>query len=229
MIELMVSLLILTVIMGFIFREMATVMQRSTAEATKLDLIQESREFMDQMTRDLHQTGYPSPKNFSLGMISGINDPNAAVGLVKVDVGELIFEGAIEGTSTVYSVRYHLDTTGPNCPCLKRSEIAKINGDPLTGQGTPSYEIEVQNVQNGTSTNPIFYAYTTNGTQVTLPVDIDNNPGTIADINTIKAVLTVQAQNADLKTNQKPITSLMTTVKLANCSQAAQGYTMSCQ
>ena len=87
--------------------------------------------------------------------------------------------------------------------------------------------MEVQNVQNTT----IFSAFTweSTGTPITLPIDFDNNPNDIASTDTIKIVLTVQSLNADPRTGQKPITTLVSTVRLNNCSQAATGLTMSCQ
>src|SRR3954462_8914000 len=121
LIELMVVLLMVTVIAGAIFSEIDKVQQRSTQEQIKLDLFQESREFVDQMTRDLHQAGYPNIHNFAATQVSGINDMKNAIGLVKIDKDELWFEGDVDGTGNVSVVRYKLDTTGNNCPCLRRS------------------------------------------------------------------------------------------------------------
>lgn len=230
LIELMVVLLILSVIMGAVFQQIANVQQRSSAEQTKLDMFQESREFMDQLTRDLHQAGYPSPANFDKGQISGPNDHKAAVGLVKAGISDLIFEGDVDGTGIVSSVQYHLQSTGDNCPCLRRSQIAKEEGSPYPPMGTAMFQTEVQNVLNGTSaTDAVFGAYRADGTQVTLPVDFAANPDTIADINTIKITVTVQSRLPDPTTGQRPITTLVSTVKLNNCSQAADGKSMSCQ
>ena len=241
LIELMISMLILTLIMAVIFQEITLVQQRSAAEQTKLDMFQESREFVDQMSRDLHQAGFPSPRNFGLGALTA--DPNrptspyaadyrVAMGLTKVDSGDLWFEGDVDGTGSVSVVHYHLDTsTANNCPCLKRSQQQKINGDPLTGQTNPVYQVEVQNVQNGDSTSPIYFAYShgSTGTALTLPLDFNANAKTLASIDTVKIVMTVQASTPDPKTGVKPITTLVSTVKLNNCSAAKSGQFMSCQ
>lgn len=230
LIEVMVVLLITTVITGAVFSQIVNVQHRASSEQVKLDLFQEARDFVDQMSRDLRQIGYPSPKNFAAGQLaSGANDSNGAVGLVKVGVDELRFEGDVNGDGTVESLRYELVTTGDNCPCLRRSEIPKITANPLTGQGTPSWYTEVQHVQNGTSTNPIFFAYTHGGTPVSLPVDFNSNADTIASIDTIKIVITTQAKNPDPQTGARPSTTLVSTVRLNNCSQAASGKPMSCQ
>jgi type II secretory pathway pseudopilin PulG len=229
MIEVMVVLLITTVITGAVFSQIVHVQQGAAREQVKLDLFQESRDFMDQMSRDLHQAGYPSPKNLASGQVSSINDSAAAVGLVKVSPTELRFEGDTDGDGLVETLRYELVTTGDNCPCLRRSQIGKITADPLTGQGTPEWYTEVQHVQNGTSTNPIFFAYTGGGTAVSLPVDIINNSNTVATIDTIKIVLTTQATNPDPQTGTRPSATLVSTIRLNNCSQAASGQPMSCQ
>ncbi len=241
MIELLIVLLILSVITAAIFKQIDQVQQRSATEQSKLDMFQESREFMDQLSRDLRQAGYPNVRNFAIGSLTAdpsrpsspyAADNRAAVGLVKVDSGDLWFEGDADGTGQVSEVIYHLDTsTTNNCPCLRRSKQVKIAGDPITGQTTPVYQVEVQNVQNGTSTSPIFYAYAygSGGVAATLPIDFDSNGSTVATIDTVKIVLTVQAKNPDPKTGQKPITTLVSTVRLNNCSSAASGLHMSCQ
>jgi type II secretory pathway pseudopilin PulG len=229
LIEVMVVLLITTVITGAVFSQIVNVQQRAASEQTKLDLFQEARDFVDQMSRDLRQIGYPNPKNFAVGQLTGPNDPLGAVGLVKADVNELRFEGDVNGDGSVETLVYQLVTTGDNCPCLRRSEIPKQSGNPLTGQGTPSWYTEVQNVQNGGTTNPIFFAYSGGGTPVTLPVDFNANAATIASIDTIKIVITTQAKNPDPQTGTRPSTTLVSTVHVNNCSQAAEGKPMSCQ
>jgi type II secretory pathway component PulJ len=236
LIEVMVVLLITTIITGAIFTQIETVQQRTSSEQVKLDLFQEARDFMDQMTRDLHELGYPNPKNFAPGQLTGPNDAAAAVGLVKADINELRFEGDVNGDGSVESLVYQLVTTGDNCPCLRRSEIPKQAGDPLTGQGTPTWYTEVQNVQNGTSASPIFHFYSGGGTEVDLSGgavawDTTNATAmqTIASIDTIKIVITTQAKYPDPKTGTRPSTTLVSTIRLNNCSQAANGKPMSCQ
>src|SRR6266571_3767049 len=142
LIELMIVLVVLLIIAGAIFQVINLSTERSATEQTKLDMFQEGREFMDQMSRDLRQAGYPNPRNFASGVLTVspiANDHRAAVGLVKVDTNDLWFEGDVDGSGTVSVVQYHLDTsTSNNCPCLKRSQLPKTDGDPVAGQSTPS-------------------------------------------------------------------------------------------
>jgi prepilin-type N-terminal cleavage/methylation domain-containing protein len=236
LLEMMVVLLVLSIMMGAVFSQVRNVQARSSSEQTKLDMFQESREFMDQLQRDLHEAGYPNSRNFGpLGITDGVNSANNAAGLVKIDVNELWFEGDVDGDGQVDSVQYQYDGTSTGCPCLKRSVVAKIDTSPLS-QGS-AFQTEVQNVQNP---NSIFSAYKADGTQVTLPVDINSAPATIASIKTIRIQLNVQSKIFDLQTRQYPQVTLSNTVTLNNCSQApvctsggvcspGGGMPMSCQ
>jgi prepilin-type N-terminal cleavage/methylation domain-containing protein len=229
LIEMMVVLLLLSIVAGAVFTQINQVQVRSSAEQVKLDAFQESREFMDQLVRDLHQAGYPSVRLYAAGVLSSPenNDSKNAIGLVKVAVDEIRFEGDIDGDGTVESMRYHLDSNGNNCPCMKRSEVGKVTGDPLTAP-TASYETEVQNVQNGTTAAPLFRAFRVDGTEVTLPVDISSNANDIASIYTIQVRLTVRPQTPDFQNRQRPEANLGATVRLNNCSAAVSGQPMSC-
>jgi len=230
LLELLIVCALLTVIMGAIFAQINQAQQSSTAEQTKLDLFQESREFMDQMARDLRASGYPNTRNFSADPVSPAEQsPQEAVGLVKLDVGELWFESSIDGSGNVSVIHYDLVPTGTGCPCLARSQTPKIAADPLTGQ-TETDQTEVQNVLNGTTSDPIFQAYYADGTTVALPIDITNNG--LANVNTINIRLKVQSPYRDPKTGQSPTMTLLTTVRLNNCSVAypsTSGTVMGCK
>src|ERR1041385_8820531 len=183
MLEMLVACAITLVIMGTIFSQLIQAQKYSASQAAKLDLFQEARQFMDQMSRDLRVAGYPNTRNFSSDPVSPAqNSPQEAVGLVKLDNGELWFESSVDGSANVYVIHYKLVSTGTGCPCLVRSATAKINADPLTGQGETD-QTEVQYVLNGSSTDPIFRAYYSDGSAVTLPIDISNS--SLANINSV--------------------------------------------
>ena len=229
LIELMIVMVLVLAISGVILQVINLAGARSAAEQAKTDVFQEAREFMDQMSRDLRQAGYPSPRNMDPVVFTQnpfINDLRAAAGVVELSDSDLKFEGDTDGTGTVKVIHYHLDNSTTNgCPCLKRSELPKIDGSPLTGQTTEQYQVEVQGVQN---TN-IFSAYN-NGTAISLPVDISTNGGnTMAMVDTIQAMLTLESSALDPQTLQKSVTTLVSTVRLNNCSQAAIGFKTSCQ
>jgi len=239
LIELLISCALLMIIMGAIFAQIRQGQLSSATEQVKLDLFQESREFMDQLSRDLRAAGYPNPHNYNGNPSPGYYEPYSpqeAVGLVQIDVGTLWFESSVDGCSSTTSgntcnvsvIRYDLVTTGPGCPCLKRSQTAKANSppaDPLTGQ-TETQQTEVQNVLNGTTGDPIFQAYYSDGTPVTLPMKMDASCTgglCLANVNTVAIALKVQSPYPDLQTGQKPTMTLMSNVRLNNCSSAYLG------
>ena len=230
MIEMLVACAITTVIMGAIFGQIIQGQKSSSSQAAKMDLFQESRQFMDQMSRDLRASGYPNTRNFQADPASPAQESfQEAVGLVKLDVGELWFESSIDGSGNVSVIHYKMVATGPDCPCLVRSQTPKVSGDPLTGQAE-SDQTEVQYVLNGTTSDPIFHAYYADGTAVALPIDITNNA--MANINSVSVTLKVQSPYQDLQTHQKPTMTLLSTVRLNNCSvayPATTGTVMGCK
>jgi len=163
LLEILIVLLILTIVMGVVFRDIDTVQKRYRTEEAKLDLTQESREFLDQSVRDLRQAGFPGQRLYAANVLGpsgsppgGVIDQNplAAVGLVWVSANDLVFEGDVDGSGVVWSVRYTLQTgAGGTCPCIvQRSQVQKINGDPrpkdLGGKQGTTYSIELQNILN---------------------------------------------------------------------------------
>jgi hypothetical protein len=60
-------------------------------------------------------------------------------------------------------------------------------------------------------------------------VNFNSNGATIASIDTIQAQLTVRSPLADLQTRQRPVTTLVITTRLNNCSMAAIELPMSCR
>lgn len=144
LLELALVCAIFSLVMLTIFKGIDTTVKRSEAEQTKVDLTQAGREFVDEFERDVHQVGYPNcrmvttpgattncPADYSAGQQVAAANPALAVGIAYLSSTKIIFEGAMDGTGTVYSVQYQLqDTAGNNppvsCPCiLKRSEQAK--------------------------------------------------------------------------------------------------------
>lgn len=231
LIELMLSLLILGVLMGAVFRQMDTAQQRMSTEAIKLDDFQQARDFVDQFFRDINQIGDPNTRMFDLtggfAPVSPlINDNRLAAGLSYIDANEIHFEGSVNGIGTVQSVIYKINGSGTCGLCMQRSQVDKIVGNPVTGQAAPNWGTEVNDV----IVTPIFQYYQTDGTLVaTLPADLNGNPNLIANIKTIKISLVIR-NNAviDIKTGQPIETNFEGEVSLNNCSLAANGQPMSC-
>jgi len=236
LLEMVIVCALLTVIMGAIFGQIRQGQLNSVAEQVKLDLFQESREFMDQLSRDLRASGYPNTRNYSADPYNPAqNSSQEALGLVKIDAGELWFESSTDGSGKVSVIVYQFVSTGTNCPCLVRSQVDKVQADPLNGQTNPTNQTEVQNVLNGTTNDPIFQAYYSDGTAVALPMDLtaDCTGGQcLANVNTIAITLKVQSPYPDPTTGQKPTMTLLSTVRLNNCSVAypnTSGTVMGCK
>lgn len=216
LIETMIVLFVMSLFLATVFQQIGTVQQRAQKEQQSQDLLQESREFMDQMTRDFRNAGYPSGWNFEPSTVVATTD-TAATGLKYVGDGDLWFEGDVDGNGTIYLVKYQLDksTTG-NCPCLRRSKISKtaINA----GVVDTNYSIEVQNVSTA---NPIFQYFDADGVQIpSASLPLDSSADALGGIQTIKVTLTVQAKYADMKTGVKPALTFVSSVMLNNCSLA---------
>ncbi len=167
LLELVLVCAILSIVLASVFSGISLTIQRSQAEQIKVDLTQEGREFVDEFERDLHQAGYPNcrmagttvasacPADYSTAPAEA-QYSGMAVGLVYVSNTKVVFEGAVDGSGTVYSIQYRLVDSANNwpptttCPCtLQRSEVAKNVGNNVNPwlQGT-NFSQELQNVVN---------------------------------------------------------------------------------
>jgi prepilin-type N-terminal cleavage/methylation domain-containing protein len=245
LIEVLVVLTVLSIISAAIFQQIATVQERAATEQVKVDNFDEARDFIDQFFRDINQIGYPNSRMVDTTSTSWspslrlqtttypwsntyIFDNRLAVGLVKIDINEIRFEGDTNGDGNVESIIYKVNGSGTCTACLQRSQADKISADPLLGQ-TQNWGTEVNDVVNTT----IFTYFKTDGTQVTgLPLDISTSAGaqTLASVKTIQISLILRNNNVmDPKTHQPIETTFQGEVSLNNCSMAANGQSMSCQ
>jgi type II secretory pathway pseudopilin PulG len=236
----LIVVLIIGVVTGAVLSQMDLAVQRSNAEQTKLDDMQQARDFVDQFFRDINEIGYPNVRmvNTSTGASwtpplasTVINDNRFAIGLVKINNNELWFEADTNGDGNVQSISYKVNGNGSCTLCLQRSQVAKVSADPLTGQ-TPNWGTEINDVAN---TSPIFTYFKADGTAISaasLPLDISTAGGatTLASIKTIQISLTIRNPNVkDLKSGLPLETDFQGVVSLNNCSMAASGAPMSCQ
>jgi prepilin-type N-terminal cleavage/methylation domain-containing protein len=239
LLELLLVIAILSLIVGAVFSQMGDAQRRLNTEEMKLDDFQQARDFVDQFFRDINQAGTPNIRMYDPVNVFGpppINDSRLAVGLVSIDNGSITFEGSVNGNGTVQSVTYKINGSG-TCPaCLQRSQIDKKLGDPITGQNTPDWGTEINDLTNtNTTTFPIFRFYQYDGTQInpaTLPLNISTTAGAaaIANVKTIQINLTIRNNTIiDQKTGQPIETSFEGEVSLNNCSMASTGLPMSCQ
>ena len=204
LIELIISVAILTVVVGVVVQGLTKLQQRNTMEAVKVDLTQESREFMDQIVSDIHQAGYPSLKMFDpASKPLGLNDPGVSQGLLNVTPSALQFEADVDGSGTVSEVFIQLSPLNGPCPCtIQRGTISKLSWQ---GGTQPFYYTEVNNVNN---TN-IFQGYDNAGNNVPLNGAPSNN------LAAIEITLSVRSPTLDTS-GTYPIITMSTASKIAN-------------
>jgi len=220
--ELMISMFVLVLILSAVFEQINTMQRKSSSEAMKVDLSQEAREFVDQTVRDLHMTGYPGASMYS--------NPQAfpakvAAGLVSVSPTQILLEGDVNNDGTVYSVKIYYqasDPNDPNCPCIRRSAIAKVAADSFSQPINPYYtetgHVFPPGTGAGQSGQDLFAYYDQNGEPVNVGsgVDISTPAGvnTISTIKTVKINLSLLTNLRDPATNDFIRTSLAATARL---------------
>jgi prepilin-type N-terminal cleavage/methylation domain-containing protein len=112
LIEMMIVVLVITIIMGAVFRSINMTQQTSNSQQIKMDLTQQAREFVDQITTDLRNSGYPYKRNMTLGTVdtsstqaspyntfTSAYNQNNAPGLIYVDNGALWFAASMDGSN----------------------------------------------------------------------------------------------------------------------------------
>ena len=234
LVELMVVVVILTIILAVVIEGATQLQRRSVMETSKIDLTQESRQFVDQIMRDIHQIGYPN-KRMTTNPVPAANDQNIAVmGLTGPAPATntplaIQFEGDLDGSGTVQEVFVQLvPGPGNQCPCtLQRGTLTK--GQYLAAPGTaPAYYTELNNVVNSgglypiTGSNPQGTAYDVlYGAYKTAPVfalfDVTGLPTTNpASVRTIAIAVNVVSSTADQQSAMVPIVSMSAIARLNN-------------
>lgn len=233
LIELMVTLVMISLVLAAILKQVTQVQQRSTAEQGRVDDFQQARDFMAQIVRDGRQMGYPNVHNFdTTNPITWptnplINDSRIAAGLIKMTPTELDFSGDMDGSGNVEIVSYKINGDGLCAQCMERAQINKINGSPLTQATTiaaPNYVEDVQNVQNAASaTAPIFSAFNASGAAINIGtgIDMNANPAVIPTVRTIRVNMDVaNPTSRDPQTNKQLESDVTGTIQIVNCSMA---------
>ncbi len=161
LLEMMVAFGMLTLVVAVAVKGMIMMQTRNFAETAKVDTVQQTRDFVDQMVRDIHDVGYPP------GRVQ-VNNPSCnletvSCGLVAFSPTLIQYEGDLDGTGTVYEVFMQLSVPASGkCPCiLQRGVIDKHSW--LTLGQNPTYYTEVNGVLNsgdgsGAATNSLSVA-----------------------------------------------------------------------
>jgi Tfp pilus assembly protein PilW len=203
----MVTIAILSIVFGVVANGIVQVQQRNTVEINKVDLTQETRQFMDQITNDIHQAGFPTLRMFDPILAYSTLSNQVAAGLTQVTPNEVDFQGDVDGSGTVSGVVIQVVPAGGPCPCtIRRGTLAKGAPGPIV------YYTELDNLQNAA----VFTAYGSDGGVIALPAGPDVTGVGLKNINAIGITLWVQSTIPDSKTGTFPTVTMVSQAKLDN-------------
>jgi prepilin-type N-terminal cleavage/methylation domain-containing protein len=161
-IEMLITLALLTIVLGVVVKGIIELQARNFNETGKVDAVQEARDFIDQMARDIHGSGYPPPAVTTQASNAGCNNAairalvNVACGIISFSTTSVQYEADLDGSGTVSVVYLSLvpPTGSTNCPCiLQRGTVTKAQA--IAGTA-PAYFTTVNGILNsgdGTGNN----------------------------------------------------------------------------
>jgi prepilin-type N-terminal cleavage/methylation domain-containing protein len=205
LVELMFALAILTTVFAILAAGMSDIQKKSASDVSRLGVAQETRQFMDQILRDLRQCGFPSLAMFdaSISPTPALTSNYVAQGMVSFSSSAIQFEGDVDGSgvSEVY-IQVVVPASG-NCPCaVQRGTVLKSVG------GTPDYYTELDNVM----TQNVFTAYKYDGTAYNSATD------PLSSIKNIGVTLYVQNTAPDVNNSVAvyPTTTMVSEARINN-------------
>ena len=175
--EMLITLALLTIVLGVVVKGIIELQARNFNENGKVDSVQEARDFIDQMTRDIHGTGFPPAAATSAGstgctdlhgnIFAAVrNNVKVSCGIVSFSTTAVTYEADLDGTGTVSVVFLQLvpPTGTTNCPCmLQRGTVTKAAWV-ANNSITPSYFTTVNGVLNsGNGAGAATYALSMSG------------------------------------------------------------------
>jgi prepilin-type N-terminal cleavage/methylation domain-containing protein len=226
LVEVLISVAVLLTVLALVFQQISAMQKMSASEASKLDVTQQAREFLNQTVRDLHMSGYPGPSMFASQPALG--DPSVAAGLVSATPTEIQFEGDVNGEGQVYSVDISYvsaDANDPNCPCVRRSATPKVQpfsaSAPIAATSyTEAAHLVPPGTAPGQSGQNIFEFFDRLGN----PVDLStgNDITTPQGLQNLGAVAAIKI-NLTLTTGQRdPVSNQPVTVALSSLARPKQ-------
>jgi type II secretory pathway pseudopilin PulG len=153
LLEMMAAVVIMMIVIAVAVKGMIMMQTRNFAETAKVDTVQESRDFIDQMVHDVHNVGYPPPTitpNATCQNIAGV-----ACGIVQFTPTQIKYEADLDGGGTVYQVWMQLIAPASgNCPCILQRGVLSKQAVLSNPAAVPDYYTEVNGVLNsGDGTN----------------------------------------------------------------------------
>jgi prepilin-type N-terminal cleavage/methylation domain-containing protein len=213
LLEMLIVVVIFSAVMGVVVQGAIQLQRRNMAETAKVDLIQQSRQFIDQVVKDLHHAGYPSVRMYDPAT-SAVNPALYGQGLVAVSSNAIQFEGDVDGSGNVSVVFVQLNPPDGPCPCtLQRGSVYK---QAYLAGSLPEYYTQVDNVMN---LNP-FSAILKDGSTTELPCTVaaggcpDGN--SMANIKAVGLTLNVRTANQNAEDSTFATVSVSSEAKINN-------------
>jgi prepilin-type N-terminal cleavage/methylation domain-containing protein len=238
LIETLIAVAIVTAVIAVVVQGITKMQRRSFVEGSKIDTVQETRDFIDQMVRDVHNVGYPAPKvNPSFGVDCtkpATDNLNVACGLIYFSPTQIRYEADLDGSGTVYQVWVQV-VAGANgkCPCiLQRGAISKaqvllgtnptyfteVNGVLNSGDGSGNATFAISLPGSGSYTTygtaDVFSSYDSNATLN--PVGTCATAAACSSIRSLQITANVVPSFIDNATNTFQVTSITSKVRLNN-------------
>lgn len=217
LLELVLVLAILSTVIAIVTDGLIQIQKKSASDVNKVGMTQESRQFMDQILRDIRQSGYPSLGMFDPSTLSPATstytmcqtNTNVACGLVSFSSSAIQFEGDVDGSgvSEVY-IQVVVPSSG-SCPCtVQRGTVYKASSTIAPYYGTPDYYTELENVMS----QSIFTAYKYDGSAYNSTTD------SLSSIKNIGVTLYVRSQQPDSNETSTtyPTTTMVSEVRINN-------------
>jgi prepilin-type N-terminal cleavage/methylation domain-containing protein len=219
LIELLVATVLFTIIAGTVFSLLFSAQLRYQGDSGVTTSFQQANVAIDQITRDIHSTGYPPPSSFAAGVdpklmalpfawSSGYPTTpctaNGSCGSVPGDYDLILEFDPVDGNGVRW-VRYSLNGT-----TLMRGVTQKTSGDPVTLTAADLVPY-LDNVLNGNQNKAIFsYVDPAN------PLNVTPQTSNIREVN---ITLIVQSAVADPQTRQFRTITLTGQAALINPSE----------
>ena len=221
LLELMISVAILTVIIGTAVQITKQLVRTNANVSNNVDVVQQGRQFMDQISADLHQAGYPGYKMFNQASSSihawdYAGSASTTSGIIAASPTSIQFEGDVDASGTVSEVFLQLcvqgtscttPTNASQCPCtMQRGTVTKQSY--IVSSTQPSYYTELSGVLN----TDVFSYAEYNG-------DLVTDTSTAANLINIRAVrvkLQVRSQYRDAGNGTYTVATLDTQAKFSN-------------
>jgi prepilin-type N-terminal cleavage/methylation domain-containing protein len=233
LVEMVIVVAILVTVTGIILAGISQMATRNAAVAGKVDTMQETRDFIDQVVRDIHNAGYPSSIVF-VGAPPCTGNAGVACGIVSFSNTHVEYEGDLDSSGTVQHIFLNvLPGNGGTCPCtLQRGVLTKatvvanpaavptyyteVNGiiNSGNGAGASNYGVTLSGPGNYTAytTADVFDAYDVNGASISGPC----TGAACVSIRSLQISANVVPDYSDLTTKTFPVIVVTSKARLNN-------------